>query len=263
MDKLLGFTIDEDILNDEESAEKKEPAFVDSFRHFHPSRQHAFTCWNTRLNCRETNFGTRLDYILIGQNLSDRLKGCDIHPEIMGSDHCPVKAEIDLTPIPSNSLPQICTSNFIEFGGCQKKVSSFFQAPCPDKRKPENDCSKALKKSAPACKQAKLSSFFKPSVIKKEPKSVRSLTDEGSEDTRNIEKIAARIESSESSVSAWKSLFKGPPPAPMCPGHKEPAARRTVKKKGPNQGRQFWSCSRGEGKVGDTKASCEFFQWCK
>ena len=48
---------------------------------------------------------------------------------------------------------------------------------------------------------------------------------------------------------AWKSLMKKPPAAPLCPGHREPAELKTVKKKGPNCGRQFYSCARGEGKV--------------
>jgi hypothetical protein len=48
---------------------------------------------------------------------------------------------------------------------------------------------------------------------------------------------------------AWKSLMKRPPAAPLCPGHREPAELKTVKKKGPNCGRQFYACARGEGKV--------------
>ena len=46
-------------------------------------------------------------------------------------------------------------------------------------------------------------------------------------------------------------------------GHNEPAVLRTVKKKGPNSGRQFWSCSRGEGKADDPNARCDFFKWVK
>ena len=43
--------------------------FFDSFRHFHPERKEAFTCWNTSANCRSTNFGTRIDYILSSNDL--------------------------------------------------------------------------------------------------------------------------------------------------------------------------------------------------
>jgi len=45
-----------------------------------------------RTNCRENNYGTRLDYIFVSAVDADRvLLACDIHPDIMGSDHCPGK----------------------------------------------------------------------------------------------------------------------------------------------------------------------------
>ncbi|KAG0431401.1 hypothetical protein HPB47_021817 [Ixodes persulcatus] len=60
---------------------------------------------------------------------------------------------------------------------------------------------------------------------------------------------------------AWKSLLKGPPVPPPCKGHGEQCVLRTVKKPGPNLGRQFFVCARPTGKSGDVNASCEFFQW--
>ena len=41
-----------------------------------------------------------------------------------------------------------------------------------------------------------------------------------------------------------------------CPGHDEPCDERTVKKDGPNKGRQFFTCRRSQ-----TDNSCGFFQW--
>ena len=38
---------------------------------------------------------------------------------------------------------------------------------------------------------------------------------------------------------------------------------RQVSKKGPNTGREFWCCGRGEGKAGDPLARCDFFKWIK
>jgi len=64
-------------------------------------------------------------------------------------------------------------------------------------------------------------------------------------------------------AEAWKNVMKKPPAAPLCPGHREPAELKTVKKKGPNAGRQFWCCARGEGKPGDPNTRCEFFKWRK
>ncbi|KXZ51325.1 hypothetical protein GPECTOR_13g812 [Gonium pectorale] len=38
--------------------------FVDTFRAFHPQRQHAYTCWNTSSGARVNNYGSRIDHIL-------------------------------------------------------------------------------------------------------------------------------------------------------------------------------------------------------
>ena len=91
-------------------------------------RTSAFTCWNTELNCRSTNYGTRIDYIFIDLNLykTGVLNDCDIKPEILGSDHCPVLAEFGFDLISSPKCPLYCTKNFPEFLGTQQKLSKFF-----------------------------------------------------------------------------------------------------------------------------------------
>ncbi|CAG8567723.1 9300_t:CDS:2 [Ambispora leptoticha] len=50
--------------------------------------------WNTVIDARPVNYGTRLDYILSSQELLPWVKLCDIQPHIMGSDHCPVIIEL-------------------------------------------------------------------------------------------------------------------------------------------------------------------------
>ncbi|KAG5513989.1 hypothetical protein PMAC_000611 [Pneumocystis sp. 'macacae'] len=67
---------------------------VDICRHFHPNREGMFTCWNTKINARPCNFGTRIDYILVSQELLPWFEFADIQMDIMGSDHCPIFAEI-------------------------------------------------------------------------------------------------------------------------------------------------------------------------
>ena len=64
-------------------------------------------------------------------------------------------------------------------------------------------------------------------------------------------------------ASAWKNVMKAPPEAPLCKGHNETCLLRTVKKKGPNCGRQFWCCPKGEGRSDDPNARCDFFKWQK
>ena len=45
---------------------------------------------------RERNVGWRLDYFFVSPDLKDRIVAADIHPEVMGSDHCPISLTLDL-----------------------------------------------------------------------------------------------------------------------------------------------------------------------
>ena len=68
--------------------------FTDSFRHLHPEREGAYTWWSYRANARANNTGWRIDYFLVSDRLTGKIKEAFIRPEIMGSDHCPVGLEI-------------------------------------------------------------------------------------------------------------------------------------------------------------------------
>lgn len=68
---------------------------VDSFRHLHPAVA-KYSWWTQRVGARERNVGWRLDYILVSQDLAPRIVAADTHPEILGSDHCPVSVELDV-----------------------------------------------------------------------------------------------------------------------------------------------------------------------
>ena len=68
--------------------------FVDTFREFEKSGGH-YTWWSPMPGVRKRNVGWRIDYFLISESLRSRLKGAFIHPEITGSDHCPVGIELD------------------------------------------------------------------------------------------------------------------------------------------------------------------------
>lgn len=68
-----------------------EAGFVDSYRHFFPDKKDAYTWWSYMFNARQNNAGWRIDYFCVSDSLKDRLCSSDIHPHIMGSDHCPVE----------------------------------------------------------------------------------------------------------------------------------------------------------------------------
>ena len=68
--------------------------FTDSFRHLYPDLTGAYSWWSYRGNARANNTGWRIDYWLCSDRVADKIEAARIHPEIMGSDHCPVELEI-------------------------------------------------------------------------------------------------------------------------------------------------------------------------
>ena len=78
---------------DEERAkftELLEAGFTDTFRHFYPDLEGAYSWWSYRFNARQNNAGWRIDYFVTSKELDDRLCDAAIHADIYGSDHCPV-----------------------------------------------------------------------------------------------------------------------------------------------------------------------------
>ena len=70
--------------------------FTDSFRHLYPDVTGAYSWWSYRFHAREKNAGWRSDYFLVSNRVKDQIQEASIHPEIFGSDHCPVELDIDL-----------------------------------------------------------------------------------------------------------------------------------------------------------------------
>ncbi len=62
---------------------------VDTFRYVRPNEA-KYSWWSQVTNARERNIGWRLDYFLVSRNLLPYVVDADIHPHILGSDHCPV-----------------------------------------------------------------------------------------------------------------------------------------------------------------------------
>jgi exodeoxyribonuclease III len=63
--------------------------YVDTLRKFHEEPE-LYTWWDLKTRARDRNVGWRIDYFYISENLKGNLKDARIHPEIMGSDHCPI-----------------------------------------------------------------------------------------------------------------------------------------------------------------------------
>ena len=70
--------------------------FTDSFRHLYPDVEGAYSWWSYRFQARAKNAGWRIDYFVVSDYIKDKIIDSKIHPEIFGSDHCPVVLVIDL-----------------------------------------------------------------------------------------------------------------------------------------------------------------------
>ncbi|KAA8590751.1 hypothetical protein FQN60_001694 [Etheostoma spectabile] len=307
--------------------------FVDTFRYFHPTRTSAFTCWSTLTGARQTNYGTRIDYIFADCQLAkEQFVAADIRPEVEGSDHCPVWGQLSCSLVSSSKPPLLCTCYLPEFAGKQQKLSRFLVKVDQKSIQPElrdalpgsqeeeerrenlnpstagivfgkkrlltSDCvvpkgkkTKTVKTSSKP--QGSLLSFFKPkltNVVTSSQSSQKAPTT--SEigvpvDTEPVsgsqQQCSSTMEESDkpmkttqltpqpsvgcsgakkgASLVFWKSVLHGPPPPPPCKVHREPCVLRTVKKEGPNMGKQFFVCARPQGLASNPEARCNFFAW--
>jgi AP endonuclease 2 len=99
--------------------------------------------WNTKIQARETNYGTRVDYILVTPGLMKWIKHGDIQPSLKGSDHCPIYIDLhdEITlhsgetvtlrdamqqSTASKDLPRIAAKYWEEYSAKQTKLSTFF-----------------------------------------------------------------------------------------------------------------------------------------
>ncbi|XP_064632211.1 DNA-(apurinic or apyrimidinic site) endonuclease 2-like [Lineus longissimus] len=304
--------------------------FVDSFRYFHPNQEEAYTCWCNMTGARKLNYGTRIDLIMGDKSLVlESFTECYLMTEVMGSDHCPVRAELDLILETAMKPPSICTKYLHQFAAKQKKLVDFFSmgskplvkspikttSPRKDSARSESaptvgtaldifgkkrpgsltqvqPSKKAKVNTSSSGKQTSIFSMFsqksktvneatssadsvrksqilsgsqmKPSICSSsvsESASSNPHAEQAKVSVNLVVKSGNGSSKSSGSASLWKDIFKGPPPAPLCSGHKEPCLLRTVKKDSMNKGRQFWVCNRPDGHAKNPEAKCDFFKW--
>ena len=65
--------------------------FTDSYRHFYPDTEGAYSWWSYRFQARAKNAGWHIDYFVVSNRLCQRMQNASILNEIFGSDHCPVE----------------------------------------------------------------------------------------------------------------------------------------------------------------------------
>lgn len=69
--------------------------YVDVFRKF-CAEPNQYTWWSYRFHAREKNIGWRIDYQCVNEGFLDKVKSSTILNDVLGSDHCPVKIELDV-----------------------------------------------------------------------------------------------------------------------------------------------------------------------
>lgn len=246
-----------------------------SVHSFEEEEQEKYTCWNTQMSTRGTNFGTRIDTIFTSGSLflqSDViLEDCDIMPKVMGSDHCPVMARFSFPA----SFEEINQTVLIEckltkgnipatFG----KLDSFFTA---KKRSEETieivETEKKIENKKVS--KTKISDYFN---VSKETVIINSIDSsvtksEKTELTTEPEPdmtTSPTVNHANNPVNTQhplSSLFNRPVSVPLCSYHREPCKLSKVKKLGTNQGRSFYSCARPGGAKDDPEARCDHFEW--
>ncbi len=248
---------------------------------------------------RALNYGTRIDYIFVNKRLTkSSLEESIIMPDVQGSDHCPVKTTLNVDLKAAKKCPPLCTKYLPEFTGKQQKLLAFFKKNNSSQKSDDSsemesnsqsssksdttsseDSKSGLKwcasdstqpkpkkpkleKHSSGSKQSSLMSFFT------KPKSSNNSKSEKTENTQTKhEPVKVTVVHKSDSVpkaqtaGAWKNLLRGPPPAPLCKGHKEPCVLRTVKKDSLNKGRQFYVCTKPEGPKSNPESRCDHFEW--
>ena len=72
-----------------------ETGFIDSFRYLYPDKTDSYSWWSYMGRAREKNIGWRIDYFIVSDKIKQNIVEAKIHPEIFGSDHCPVELKIE------------------------------------------------------------------------------------------------------------------------------------------------------------------------
>ncbi|MBO7522057.1 MAG: exodeoxyribonuclease III [Opitutales bacterium] len=71
-----------------------EASLSDVWRERNPALADKYTWWSYRFGARQKNIGWRIDYFLVRNSLSKKVKKAEILDKVEGSDHCPVMIEL-------------------------------------------------------------------------------------------------------------------------------------------------------------------------
>ena len=200
---------------------------TDTFRFLNPKKV-SYTCWDTYLNNRTKNLGSRIDYILISNEQKALAVESLVLDHVYGSDHCPASTKFNLElQTQTGKLPQECTINWQEFPSRQPQISQFFKKLC-------KSSSKHVSKSIKSPSRALINQIHRRDILNSRQTVIKKETKD-----------------------QWSKLFNNN--VPKC-FHGENCLVLKSGKEG-TVGKAYYSCAR----VNDPKFGkddrCKFFQW--
>lgn len=74
---------------------REQGVLYDTTREFHPDRAGMYTHWETKVNARPGNYGSRIDFVLVSTAMRSWIKDANIQEGLLGSDHCPVYVDFN------------------------------------------------------------------------------------------------------------------------------------------------------------------------
>ncbi|KAH7640343.1 hypothetical protein HUG17_7810 [Dermatophagoides farinae] len=232
---------------------------VDAFRHMNGDVTGAFTCWNSQIGGRYTNYGSRIDYILVDRRLCPYMRHCYHLTSVVGSDHCPVMAQFDdqIRFIgPDHQYYSVhCTKQWPEFDPIKQRgsIRHFLTTTKPNINQNQNDqfgsssSDQIIIKNLNQIRPQQQPLMTTQTIANDEATTVTIAMPNQSEKWRQLLDAKSKIEH-----------------IPLCTGHGLPCVRRKVRKTGINYGREFYQCSKPSLKPeGHPETRCNFFRWIK
>ncbi len=272
---------------DQEMELERPRIMLDLVRKIQGRKQGLYTVWNTLKNSRPGNYGSRIDLILATEKLAECCKGANIWPFLMGSDHCPVYSDFDISSISGVTskvpLPRLearyvyklsvgsIDSMFANMA--KRNASVIVSTSAPESKKPKVDAVKPQRPQNTTTKsnikpikgQNQILSFFKQKSDEAEP---RDEDTKQNNDVTVVEEIKPQPEDTKKKTPSVTLGSTGQfslvsEEIPKCQ-HNEPCVLKTSMTK-ENKGKKFWTCKRSRGhsntKDGEKEFTCGYFQW--
>ncbi|EDR06754.1 uncharacterized protein LACBIDRAFT_299606 [Laccaria bicolor S238N-H82] len=218
---------------------------IDIVRKLWPERKGMYTCWNTKISARDSNYGTRIDYILITRGLLPWVKAADIQPLIKGSDHCPVYVDLfdEITDPTTGAVvelrramglqddgrkdpPRLAARFWDEYSGKQTQLHKFFGQKSKGSGSSDTPCPALVPSPSPIIVDDNNSATITPSST---PIPTTQTSTSGSSTTKSSPVPSSPLQQPSSSQPRPPS--SSPPPVPISTKRKLVADIRSTSKK--------------------------------